>query len=203
MPFLPCRCGRFNVMGRSWEDDDGYSGEALGVVRSSPRRGWLPLNVAVSGDALCCTVVCPGLGITFIALIHEGWFSCVQEYILSDLTGLRLLLDLDSTTSTFLMAIAYLARHSQILATAAAKLSDAGYSRLRLHLNVARTVTEIFIIANRFIVITGRTSIWRRGRGKAVWTSLQRMEDVIDCLVVQVCNDQNLTFLIQFDWFEV
>ena len=52
---------------------DGCSGEALSVVRDSPRRGWLQIDVAASGDALWCTDVRPKVGNNFISLIHEGW----------------------------------------------------------------------------------------------------------------------------------
>ena len=51
-------------MGLYGADVHRSSEEAPGVVRGSPRRGWPQRGVAASGDALYCTVVCHGLGIT-------------------------------------------------------------------------------------------------------------------------------------------
>ena len=126
MPFLLCRCGRFNVIGRYWVDDDGCSGEAPRVVRSSPRRSWLSLIMTASGDALCCTVVCLGLEITFITLIHEGWLSRAQKHRGNVCPTWR---ECDSTRTqpwlSLLPATAHLAHRCQILATTTA-LSSRG-----------------------------------------------------------------------------
>ena len=58
------------------------------------------VKVVASGDALCCTVVCPGLGITFKTLIHEGWLSRAQNTegtsARSDGNATQLILDLAS-----------------------------------------------------------------------------------------------------------
>ena len=51
-------------MGLYGVDTEGCSGEAPGVVLGSLRRGWLQTDLAASGHALRCTVVCPGLVIT-------------------------------------------------------------------------------------------------------------------------------------------
>ena len=49
-------------MGLHGADARGCSGETRGVVRGSPRRGWLQIDVVVSGDALWCTDVRPRVG---------------------------------------------------------------------------------------------------------------------------------------------
>ena len=75
MPILHCRCGVFNSVGLHGADVRGCSGEAPGVIRGSLRHGWLQTGVAVSGDALWCTVVRSRVGNNFISLIHEGWLT--------------------------------------------------------------------------------------------------------------------------------
>ena len=101
-------------------------------------RELLPLNVAASGDALYCTVVCRGVGNHFITLIHEGWLSRAQERSGNVCPTSR---ECDPTRTRpwlwLLPATAYLACRCQILATAVAKHSVVG-SRHR-NSNVART----------------------------------------------------------------
>ena len=87
MPILYCRCGGFN--------DVGLYGEAPGVGRGSPRRGWLQIDVAASGDALCCTGVRPSVGKNFIYLINDkrnmahAWTGTQREHPFN-LTGQRI-----------------------------------------------------------------------------------------------------------------
>ena len=50
-------------------DVDGCSGKAPGVVLGLPRRVWMQIDVAVSGDALWCTDVCTIVVNNFVSLI--------------------------------------------------------------------------------------------------------------------------------------
>ena len=74
---------------------DGCSREAPGVVRDSPRRGWLKIHVSASGDALLCTNVRPrGLGITLYLYYNprRRAHTCTgtKRECASNLTGHRL-----------------------------------------------------------------------------------------------------------------
>ena len=61
-------------------DIDGCSGEAPGVIRGSPRQGWLQIDVAASGYTLCCTDVRLRVGSHSTFLIKEGGLTRAREH---------------------------------------------------------------------------------------------------------------------------
>ena len=99
MPNLHCRCGGFNYMGFHGADIEGCSGEAPVVILGSLERGWLQIDVVVSGMLSLVHWYLSWVGNYSITLIHEGWLTRSRErsgtFVQLDGAATQLVFDLD------------------------------------------------------------------------------------------------------------